>query len=99
MENIDHFERFIPNPYRVRVPEEKRQPILQELIHCYQEKFGDEWLLNLTKNLKPSPIKEIAQKYNVSEGVIRSLKHNLWFIGRMAEAMNEGLNHTPLLDQ
>jgi hypothetical protein len=73
---------FLPhNPYKVRVPQEKRVGILQDLVHAYQAKFGDQWSANLTKNLNPSPIKDIAGAHGVSVNVVRSLKHTLWQLG------------------
>ncbi len=74
------------NPYKVKVPQEKRVGILQDLVFAYQAKFGDQWSANLTKNLTPSPIKGIAEKHNVSVNVVRSLKHTLWQLGRILGA-------------
>lgn len=74
------------NPYKVKVPADKRVGILQDLVFAYQAKFGDQWSTNLTKNLKPSPVKEIAERHGVSVGVVRSLKHTLWQLGLVMAA-------------
>ena len=74
------------NPYKVKVPQEKRVGILQDLVLAYQAKFGDQWSTNLTKNLTPSPLKGIAERHGVSINVVRSLKHTLWQLGRILGA-------------
>ncbi len=75
---------FLTNPYKVRIPPEKRQPILQDLIQRYQHRYGEDWVQGLQKNLKPSPVKDIAEIHGVSPLVVRSLKYTLWIIGRIA---------------
>lgn len=75
---------FLTNPYKVRIPPEKRQPILQDLIQRYQNRYGEDWVQGLQKNLKPSPVKDIAEIHGVSPLVVRSLKHTLWILGRIA---------------
>jgi hypothetical protein len=83
----EEMEFILPhNPYKVKVPQEKRVGILQDLVLAYQAKFGDQWSTNLTKNLTPSPIKGIAEKHHVSANVVRSLKHTLWQLGMILGA-------------
>jgi hypothetical protein len=79
----EHITAFFSSPYKVKVPAEKRVAITQDLIHVYQARFGDEWRAGLTKNLRPSPIGEIAEKHAVSPLVVRSVKHALWLIGTL----------------
>lgn len=74
------------NPYKVAVPAEKRQPILQDLVAAYQAKFGDAWRESLVKNLRPSPLPQIAAQHGVSLNVVRSLKHTLWLLGMLVTA-------------
>jgi hypothetical protein len=54
---------------------------LNDLFDCYQAKFGDAWTQNLAKKLRPSPIKELAQKHGVSIATIRLMKHIIWLMG------------------
>jgi hypothetical protein len=77
---------FLHNPYKVAIPAEKRQPILQDLVAAYQAKFGDAWRENLIKNLRPSPLAEIAAQHGVSVAVVRSLKYTLWLLGMLVTA-------------
>lgn len=81
---------WLQNPYKVAVPAEKRQPILQDLVAAYQAKFGEEWRQNLMKNLRPSPLPQIAAQHGVSLNVVRSLKHTLWLLGMFITAFAEG---------
>lgn len=79
--------QWIHNPYKVAVPAEKRLPILQDLVAAYQGKFGDAWRESLVKNLRPSPLPQIAAQHGVSLNVVRSLKHTLWLLGNLMMAM------------
>ena len=85
MEQEHSVTAFFSSPYKVKVPAEKRVAITQDLINAYQLRFGDEWQLSLTKNLRPSPIPEIAEKNAVSPLVVRSVKHALWLIGTLLQ--------------
>jgi hypothetical protein len=71
-----------PLPYKVKaISEEKQEAILKDLFECYQAKFGDAWAQNLKKNLRPSPVKDIAEKHGVSIATVRLAKHIIWLIG------------------
>jgi hypothetical protein len=82
---------FFSSPYQnARIPNDKRQPVVEDLIRCYQNKFGEEWFQSLRKNLRPSPIKEIAERQGVSQRAVRHMKFILWVIGGLATAIAEG---------
>lgn len=81
----EHITAFFSSPYKVKVPAEKRVAITQDLIYVYQSRFGDEWQASLTRSLRPSPIREIAEKHAVSPLVVRSVKHALWLIGTLLQ--------------
>jgi len=71
-------------PYKVKnIPQEKVEAILIDLLECYQAKFGETWKQNLSKNLRPSPVKDLAQKHGVSIATIRLAKHVLIRIFRI----------------
>jgi hypothetical protein len=70
------------------VSDEIRLQIRQDLITAFKAKFGDDYAKNLTRNLRPSPNKEIAEKYGVSPKVVADVKHELWLAGML-------LNHMP----
>ncbi len=40
--------------------QELRDIILQDFIDIFQAKYGDQWKDKLTTNLRPSPIRQIA---------------------------------------
>jgi DNA-directed RNA polymerase sigma subunit (sigma70/sigma32) len=61
--------------------EEQNTAITTELVHAYQAKFGDAWRQSLTKNLRTTPIKEIAERHGVSQEQVRKVKQVLWMIG------------------
>jgi len=60
-------------------------------LDAYKAKFGDQWAENLTKNLRPSPIKDIAEYHGVPVKSVRDIKHKIWMIGRIISALNESI--------
>lgn len=71
------------------VTEEQRAAVTTDIIHAYQAKFGDAWRQSLTKNLRPSPLKDIAERHGVSLHEVRRVKQILWMIGMLH-------NHLPV---
>ena len=63
------------------VTEEQQIQITTELVQAYQTKFGDAWRQSLTKNLRPTPIKDIAERHGVSQAEVRKIKHHIWMVG------------------
>lgn len=61
--------------------------IQDELIHAYKEKFGDDWIRCLTKNLIPSPVKQIAERYGVPLKAVQEVKQTLWMTGVILNGM------------
>lgn len=49
------------------------------LNQWYQNKYGDSWKENFCKNMKPSPIKQWSEQYNVSVKDIQNLRMLLTF--------------------
>jgi hypothetical protein len=64
-----------------KLTNELHNTIMDDIIDCYKAKFGESWTSSLTKNLRPSPIKHLAMKYNVSENAVKNIKHEVWIIG------------------
>ena len=70
--------------------DEIRAQIRQDLMLAYQAKFGDDYLQHLTKNLRPSPVRAIAERYGVSQKVVAEIKHSIWMLGVLLAAAAEG---------
>jgi hypothetical protein len=62
--------------------------ITLDLIRAYQDKFGETWAENLTKNLRPSPNEEIARRHGVSKKSVVEIKHEIWKMGIAMRMLN-----------
>jgi predicted PolB exonuclease-like 3'-5' exonuclease len=63
--------------------------IRDELLDAYKAKFGENWSRSLTKNLIPSPVKQIAERHGVSLKAVQEVKHSLWLTGMLMNMMAE----------
>jgi hypothetical protein len=72
----------MPAPYATLTPE-LEAAVTQDFFSAFQAQFGEEWRRCLHKNLRPSPNKELAQRYNLPLEKIRLVKQNIWSIGLM----------------
>jgi hypothetical protein len=67
--------------------EEMRNLILQDLIHAFQEKYGEDWRSKLTTNLRPSPIQHIVEQRGVKVSDVRKVRSQLLAVGRMVNIL------------
>ena len=56
-----------------------------DIIRAYQLRYGDTYQQHLTKTLRPSPVREIAERYGVSVNRVRKIKHLIWFAAVLIE--------------
>lgn len=63
------------------VSSDTRTAILTELIHMFEEQFGQNWMSCLDKNLRGNPYKDMAVRHGVSENYVRSLRSKLMGVG------------------
>ena len=62
---------------------EQRHLIIKEFIEAFQQKYGEDWIYHLSQNLRPSPIRHIAQKYNVKISHVRQIRQQFIAIGNL----------------
>ncbi len=58
-----------------------------DLMEAFQNKFGEDWRDNLTKNLRPSPLRAIAELRGVTLNEVKKARHRLWMVGIINQAM------------
>ncbi len=63
--------------------------IRNELITIYQQRYGDGWRQIRIKNLRPSPVNEIATRLGVSIGKVRKIKQQQLFSLRVFQTCEE----------
>jgi hypothetical protein len=67
--------------------EEKHAQILSDLISVFQARYGDAWRTKLRRNLKPSPLQDIAEQRGVSLTQVRKVRSQLLRVGMVFEAV------------
>ena len=67
--------------------EEQKDFILQDIIEVFQSKYGENWRNKLTTNLKPSPIRHIAQQRGVKVSDVQKVRSQLMTVGRMVSIL------------
>ena len=55
--------------------------IQTDLLHAFQAQYGEEWYKHLHKNLKPSPLKSIAEARNVPLYRVKQCRARLMHLG------------------
>ncbi len=72
---------------------ELESQIRAEILAAFRAQFGDAWPQNLTRNLRPSPLKDIAVRHGVSLKAVQEVKHKIWLAGLRLQQL------VPLLDE
>ena len=65
--------------------DEQRDIIMQDLIDIFKARYGDEWRIKLTTNLKPSPLAQIAEQRGVKITDVRKVRSQLLLGGRLLQ--------------
>jgi hypothetical protein len=63
---------------------------MDALIHHFRAKFGDDWVNSLHKNLKPSPLKVVAEQFGVPLARVRKARAALMTVGLLVQALPLG---------
>lgn len=81
--------------------EDQENLILEDFKRIFQQQYGDVWMTKLTKNLRPSPIQQIATLRGVSIKDVRKVRSKLMHVGiflnvytAATQAVNEELDNT-----
>jgi len=68
--------------------EDQQIQIRTDLIEAFQTKYGEQWPMKLTKNLRPSPISTIADLRGVSVSQVRKIRSQLLMVGMVYQALH-----------
>ena len=66
-----------------KVSDEVKEQIRQSLLAKFQQQYGVHYMDSLHKNLMPSPIAEIAQRYDVPKNCVIKIRSQLMMLGLM----------------
>lgn len=71
--------------------EEQHSQLLLDLLRVFQERYGDQWILKLHSNLKPSPLQQIAEQRGVPLSQVKRVRSQLLKAGQIYAALNAAL--------
>ena len=63
--------------------QEQRDMIIQDFLDVFQARYGEEWKTKLTKNLRPSPIRQIAEQRGVSVSDVKKIRSQVLAMGQL----------------
>lgn len=65
--------------------EDQSRAIQEDFLAILKERYGEAWRENLTKQLRPSPIVQIAEQRGVSIADVRKIRSQLRVLGQFFE--------------
>ena len=65
--------------------QEVRDIIIQDFIDILQARYGDQWMEKLTSNIRPSPIRQIADQRGVTVADVRKVRSQLLALGQVIQ--------------
>jgi hypothetical protein len=83
----------MPAQYAAVTPEIEAA-VTQDFFAAFQAQFGEGWRRCLTKNLRPSPNAEIAQRYNLPITKVKAIKQKIWMIGILLQNAQQATDAT-----
>jgi hypothetical protein len=78
--------------------QELRDIILQDFLDILQARYGDNWKTKLTSNMRPSPIRQIAEQRGVPISDVKKVRSQLMAMGQLVELftmMTQPIYETP----
>ena len=76
-----------------KISEEVKHSILLDFIQLYRERYGEPWQDHISRNLRPSPIRDISERYGVSESAVCKIRVLLY---SLASASTQDEDEDPL---
>jgi hypothetical protein len=83
----------MPAQYAAMTPEIEAA-VTQDFFAAFQAQFGEGWRRCLTKNLRPSPNAEIAERYNLPIAKVKVIKQKIWMIGILLQNAEQATDTT-----
>ena len=81
----------------------QRTLIIQEFVVIFKEQYGEDWVSYLTLNLRPSPIKAIAEHHGVKLFQVKQIRRQIKVVGHYIELVKLLLeplpNYQAILDE
>lgn len=65
--------------------EEQSKEIQEDLLIAFQQRYGEAWREHLTKQLRPSPLSQIADQRGVPIADVRKIRSQLRVLGQFFE--------------
>lgn len=68
--------------------QELRDIILQDFLDIFKARYGEDWKRKLTTNLRPSPIRQIAEQRGVTISDVKKVRSQLLAMGQVIEVFH-----------
>lgn len=65
--------------------EEQRHLIIKDFMEAFRQRYEEEWIYHLTKPLRPSPIRHIAEKHDVKISQVRKIRQQFIALGHLVQ--------------
>jgi hypothetical protein len=78
-----------------KISEEVKHSILLDFIHRYRERYGNPWQDHVSRNLRPSPIRDISERHGVSPSAVSKIRILLYSLAAISTEEEEE-DETPL---
>jgi len=66
---------------------ELRDTIIQDFLDVFQAQYGENWKSKLTANLRPSPIRQIAEQRGATVTDVRKVRRQLVALGQLINSL------------
>jgi hypothetical protein len=66
---------------------ELRDVIIQDFLDIFQARYGETWKSKLTANLRPSPIRQIAEQRGATITDVRKVRRQLVALGQVINSL------------
>lgn len=66
---------------------ELRDVIIQDFLDIFQARYGETWKSKLTANLRPSPIRQIAEQRGATITDVKKVRRQLVALGQVINSL------------
>ena len=78
--------------------QELRDVILQDFLDIFQARYGEAWKTKLTTNLRPSPIRQIAEQRGATVSDVKKVRSQLLAMGQVVNIFIQMTQPIPPLE-
>jgi hypothetical protein len=73
-----------------RITDEIHAQVIHSLIQCFQQQFGDQWRVNIHKNVRALPFVAIAAEHGLSVYQVKKIYARFKMLGYIMRDLGDG---------